>query len=86
LDETYSRILNNIPEKYRKIAHCVMQILAVSHRPLTLEEMAEAVAVDYENEKFHPVLHRLRDPSYVLKICPSLVTARLDAYSLSCAV
>jgi len=86
LDETYGRVLNNIPEKYRKIAHCVMQVLAVSCRPLTLEEIAEAVVVDYENEKFDPILHRLRHHSYVLKICPSLVMARSDAYSLSCTV
>jgi hypothetical protein len=64
-----------------------MQILAVSSRPLTLEEVAEAVAVDYENEKFDPAIHRLRDKSYVLKICPSLVMARSDAYkSLSYTV
>jgi hypothetical protein len=86
LDETYSRVLNNIPEKYRKKAHCLMQILAVSRRPLTLEEVAEAVAVDYENEEFDPVCHRLLDPSYVLKICSSLVTTRSDAYSFSCTI
>jgi hypothetical protein len=80
LDETYGRILNKIPEKHHQMAHCILQILAVSCRPLTLEELADASVVDYENEKFDPVLHRLRDPAIVFKICPGLVMARPAGY------
>jgi enoyl reductase-like protein len=80
LDDTYARILEKIPKRYRKVAHSALQLLAVSYRPLTVEEVAEATAVDYENEKFDPVLQRPRDPFYILKVCSGLVMARPNTY------
>lgn len=59
LDETYDRILKNIPLEYQREASCVLHLLIVSRRPLTLEEVAEAVIVDCENEVFDPE-NRLR--------------------------
>jgi hypothetical protein len=73
LDETYNRILNNIPEEYHKEARRVMQLLAISYRPLTIDEVAEAIAVDCENEVFDPE-KRLPDQMDILEICSSLVT------------
>ena len=35
-----------IPEDHRKLALAVLRLLAVSFRPLTVEEVAEAIAVD----------------------------------------
>jgi hypothetical protein len=59
-----------------------MQMLAVSYRPLTINEVTEAVAVDYEKEEFDPVLDRLRaNPFYILTICSNLVMARSNTYS-----
>ena len=72
LDKTYDRILNSIPEMHRREAHCVMQVLAVTYRPLKIDEVAEAVAVDCENEIFNPE-YRLQDPEDILEICSSLV-------------
>src|SRR5947207_3662676 len=80
LDETYDRILCNIPEKHCRIAHRAMQLLAISSEPLTPCQVAEAVAVDVENQKFDPVLDRLREPSYIIKICSTLVIARSTSY------
>jgi len=57
-------------------------MLAVSLRPLTVDEVAEAILVDYENEQFDPDLQRLRDPLYVIKICRGLVVAQENTYSL----
>jgi len=73
LDDTYDRILTNIPPEYRREAHYALQMLTVSIRPLTLSEVAEAVAVDCENEKFDPE-DRLREPEALLEICSSLLT------------
>jgi hypothetical protein len=81
LDDTYARILEKIPKRYRKAAHCALQLLAVSQRPLTIEEVVEATAVDCENEQFDPVVHRPRDPLHILKLCSGLVMARPNAYS-----
>lgn len=72
LDETYNRILNSIPEEYQREARCVLHLLVVSYRPLTLGEVAEAVAVDCENEIFDPA-DRLRNQHDILEICSSLV-------------
>jgi hypothetical protein len=73
LDKTYERIIDNIPVENRNAAHCAMQFLAISFRPLTIDEVAEAVAVDCENETFDPE-QRLRDRYDILEICSSLVT------------
>ena len=80
LDETYARILKKIPKKYHKTVHCALQMLAVSRRPLSVEEIAEAAIVDYESEQFDPILHRLRNPLYIVKICSGMVMIRLDEY------
>jgi hypothetical protein len=79
LDDTYARILTKIPEHYCKIAHAALQLVSASFRPLTIEEAAEAIAVDYENEKYDPILQRPRDPSYILKLCPGLIMAKPDS-------
>lgn len=73
LDDTYNRILDSIPEEYQKEAFCVMQLLTVSYHPLTIAEVAEAVAIDCENEEFDPE-NRLPDQTDILEICSSLVT------------
>ena len=73
LDETYDRILNGIPEEYCREAHCVLQLLCVAYRNLTLDEVAEAVAIDLETETFTPE-NRLRDKLDIFDICSSLVT------------
>ena len=73
LDDTYARILNNIPQEYHREAHCALQLLTVSIQPLTLREVAEAVAVDCECGRFDPE-NRLRAPEALLEICSSLVT------------
>jgi hypothetical protein len=84
LDETYDRILCNIPEEYHKEAGSVLQLLAVSFRPLTLEEVAEAIAIDSETEVFR-VENRLQDPEDVLGICSSLVTLSGCEYNINVA-
>jgi ankyrin repeat protein len=73
LDETYNRILRSIPEQYQRAARRVLHLLFISRKPLTLNEVAEAIAVDYEEERFDPE-NRLNDPNNILEICSSLVS------------
>jgi ankyrin repeat domain-containing protein 50 len=73
LDATYERILYNIPQEYRKEAHCALQLLTVSYEPLTLLQVAEAVAVDCDSKIFD-CENRLREPEALLEICSSLLT------------
>jgi Ankyrin repeats (3 copies) len=50
LDETYLRILNEISEANRELAHRLLQCLTVAVRPLLVEELAEVLAVDFDAE------------------------------------
>lgn len=82
LDKTYDPILCSIPQDYHREAQCVMQLLAFSYRPLTLDEVAEAIAVNCDDECFDPE-DRLPDQYDILEICSSLVTlaARGERYT-----
>jgi Ankyrin repeats (3 copies) len=74
LDDTYSRILCNIDEQYSQDAFKILQWLAYSARPVSIEEVAEVIAVDIEsNPRFNPE-GRIRDSRDILTICSSLVT------------
>ena len=72
LDVTYDRILDNIDGKDRERARCVLQLMVVACRPLTLDEMSEALTVDFEEETINHK-KKLRDPSDILDICSSLI-------------
>src|ERR1700727_3989815 len=55
LDETYERILVKIDELYREDVQKVLQFLAFSARPVSLEEVVEALAVTFEGSpRFDP--------------------------------
>lgn len=74
LDATYDRILTNIDEEYVDDAIRVLQWLAFSARPMTVDEVAETLSVCLdEDPRFDPD-RRLRDPLDILVICSSLVT------------
>lgn len=75
LDDTYDRILASIPEGTWQIARTALMMLTHSLRPLTLEELAEAMVVDYEGQSFDPEEHRLTHCREALEICSSLVSA-----------
>jgi hypothetical protein len=49
-------------------------MLAVSYRPLTIDEVAEALSIDYENETMDPEGSGLMNKYDILKMCSSLVT------------
>jgi hypothetical protein len=74
LDETYDRILRSIPIEDRKDVHSVLQILAVSYRPLSIDEVAEALSIDCESGTFNREEGGLMNKYDILKICSSLVT------------
>lgn len=88
LYETYDRILMNIDEVYQEQAVQVLRWLAFSKRPLSIEEVAEAIAVlppgPERSPEFDP-LNRLSNPHDIFQLCPGLVTSttnlrRCDEY------
>lgn len=74
LDDTYDRILSSIPDETWQIARSALMLLTYSIRPLTLQELAEAMVVDFEEQRFDPNEHRLTNYRHVLEICSSLVS------------
>jgi hypothetical protein len=77
LDETYERILTNIPKSDFDEARSILQWLAFSERPLTLQEVAEAAVLKPGDDPINPD-ERLYDASEVLRICYSLISSSIE--------
>jgi hypothetical protein len=80
LDATYDRMLDNIREEDRKRAKCILQLIAVARRPLTVHEVNEALTVDCEEETIYPK-RRMQDPFEILEICSGLLELYRYAYN-----
>ncbi len=82
LDETYERILREIPKSNRVHAHRLLQCLAVATRPLRVGELAEVLAVDFDATGGIPTLNedlRWEDQEQaVLSACSSLIVVIED--------
>ena len=80
LDETYERLLKNINENNRRHARYLLHCLAVSVRPLRVEELAEILTFDFDAaaEGSTPTYRPDRRPSNqeaaILSICSNLIT------------
>ena len=78
LDETYDRILQEIPKANQEHAHRLLQCLTVAIRPLRVEELAEVLAVDFNEDGAIPSLNedwRWEDQEQaILSACSSLIT------------
>ena len=78
LDDTYTRILCNIDEDHYQYASKILQWLTYSARPLKLEEVAEVIAIDVEeNPRFDPG-NRFPEPRDILMICSSLISLEVE--------
>jgi ankyrin repeat protein len=73
LDATYARILNNVSSLHERELKTVLMLLAFSARPMTIQEVAEATAVNVETKVFN-VDERFPDPYNILEFCSSLVS------------
>src|SRR6266404_1025533 len=86
LDETYERVLKEIGTANRDLAHRLLQCLVMAARPLRIEELAEVLALDFdEAEGLTPELKkdwRSEDRQRaVLSTCSSLITVVDDGRS-----
>jgi len=77
LDETYERVLKEIKKPNREHARRVLQCLVVAIRPLRVEELAEVLAVDFDDAEGIPKLDaswRWEDQEQaLLSSCSSLI-------------
>src|SRR5712671_1660900 len=78
LDETYERILKEIKKPNRDHAHRIFQCLVVAVRPLRVEELAEVLAVDFDDSegiaKLKPSWRGEDEERALLSSCSSLIT------------
>ena len=84
LDETYERILSEIPKSNRVHAHRLLQCLTAAVRPLRVEELAEVLAIDFDTTEGIPKLKedlRWEDQEQaVLSACSSLIAVVGDEW------
>ena len=77
LDETYERILKEVKKPNRALARRVLQCLVVATRPLRVVELAEVLAVDFDDVEGIPKLKpdwRWEDQELaLLSACSSLI-------------
>ncbi|KAF4851767.1 Ankyrin repeat domain-containing protein 17 [Colletotrichum siamense] len=71
LNETYSRILAQIPSTRKDKSILLLQVLVHSRKPLSLQEAVDLVAIGQQG--FQPE-YRMPDPAEIPRFCPSLVT------------
>ena len=79
LDETYERIVLDIKKGNRADAYRMLQCLAVAIRPLSVAELAELLAFDFDASKggipeFNPKWRWEDHEQAVLSTCSSLIT------------
>ena len=82
LDETYERILKEIKKPNRDLARRVLQCLVVATRPLRVAELAEVLAVDFDDAEGIPRLNpdwRWEDQEQGLLIACSSLIAIVEA-------
>jgi ankyrin repeat protein len=88
LDETYERILRQIPKSNQVYAHRLLQCLSVALRPLCVDELAEVLAIDFSVTGGIPKVDehmRWEDQEQaVLSACSSLIS--VIEYRGSCLV
>ncbi|KAJ9413682.1 hypothetical protein QL093DRAFT_2487593 [Fusarium oxysporum] len=74
LNETYRRMVQNIPSEYKSGAIRLLQFLVYAKRPLSLSETIEVLATQIDQEpRGFDVDGRLCQKADVLRYCPSLV-------------
>ncbi|KAH7190150.1 hypothetical protein DER44DRAFT_852011 [Fusarium oxysporum] len=74
LNETYRRMVQNIPSEYKSSAIRLLQFLVHTKRPLTLPEAIEVIATEINQEpRGFTVKRRLFQAADILRYCPSLV-------------
>ena len=72
LDATYQRMIHNIDPIHKEKAIFLLQLLLAFDRPLKLDEVVDAIAIDIQNKSFR-MSDRMPHPRDVAVLCPSLV-------------
>lgn len=72
LYDTYAKMLGRIHDDNYEVALRMFHWLLFSNRPLSIEELAESTAIDFDDGC--PTLQRTWESADILKICPGFLT------------
>lgn len=75
LDQTYDRILQQVPKLHQPFVQSALHWLAFSSRPLQIQELAEAAVVQPDGDDFDVERARFFDENMIIELCGSLVTS-----------
>jgi ankyrin repeat protein len=78
LERTYDRVLCSIAEEDSLYAIRVLRWLTFAERPLSMDEIAEVVAIDMDRNTPYDEEEVFEDPMEALDICSSLVSISTD--------
>ncbi|KAK5102777.1 hypothetical protein LTS08_003577 [Lithohypha guttulata] len=77
LDETYERMLCNIDAASQDDAQRILALLCCSTRPLSVNELIDALAIDLEGDKGFDADRRFEGTDDLLCICPGMIEVHL---------
>ncbi|ORY67765.1 ankyrin repeat-containing domain protein [Pseudomassariella vexata] len=81
LDETYARILKDIPHEHLGHTTRILQFLTFGERPLRITEAVDLITVDTSNTPRFDPKNRMPVPKEISRYCSSLVViTRRDSY------
>lgn len=80
LDATYERILSGIGDESRDEAQQILSLLCFAVRPLTVDEVIEASAIDIDDLECYDADRKFTDLDDLLRLCPGLI--EIDAATL----
>ncbi|KAF4461453.1 hypothetical protein FALBO_11747 [Fusarium albosuccineum] len=78
LDETYERMLSNIPSTSRDYARQMLTLLCCAKRPLTVAELIDGIAVQLsDTPRFNPK-RKLKNIDAIQQVCPGFTELDMD--------
>lgn len=80
LDDTYTRILENIPKDHIRQTMTILNLLAWSDRNFKINELVDAIAVNLDEDPGFDPRNRMPVPREVLKLCSSLVVVSRERH------
>lgn len=82
MDETYARILKNLPPEIICPTIRLLQFLTYSERPLRIDEAVDIIAVNLKEQPRFKLENRMPIPEEIMKYCSSLAVrvGRKDEY------
>ncbi|ROT36610.1 hypothetical protein SODALDRAFT_223537 [Sodiomyces alkalinus F11] len=80
LDETYRRMLDNIPLASKPYARQMLAVLCCASRPLKVDELTDAIAVQLDDPPTYNTKRKLKNAEAIHRVCPGLVEIDKDRY------